>query len=322
MRAHDHGFADRVRVFEDRLGQVDCRTLAVLAQAAYFCWFEQEYERDFLEVCRAIGSGVPTSLYLCGQVTPQRWTALHEYVVAVQRWLGDERPCPEVMDKMKVSLISQWLGEPAAAKSALAELFLHGFIHGLRYGTSLSVLSGDTEHAVEQLYDDYSSWYSRVMDGRPYGDREHGVAAEECKQRALHEMQTNEEDARELIDWILKDSQPACMHRYTRYQDIKLASIGALKWRGALPVADVPKDAACRYLDEGTAAVNAWLCDEPRSGDLAAALYEALGTPTETKRSIVRSCFLPSKDDLSTCFSAWLSEQAQEVGSLVGSCQR
>ena len=37
MRERDHGFADRVRVFEDRFGRVDRDTLAVLAQGYPVC---------------------------------------------------------------------------------------------------------------------------------------------------------------------------------------------------------------------------------------------------------------------------------------------
>jgi len=96
-------FAERVRKFEKSFGTVDSDTLAVLAQATYFCWFECEYERDYVEVCRAIGTGKPTSLFLCRQVTPERWLQMNTYVIAVQRWLGVNFALPGDIDSNKLS---------------------------------------------------------------------------------------------------------------------------------------------------------------------------------------------------------------------------
>jgi hypothetical protein len=72
----------------------------------------------------------------------------------------------------------------------------------------------------------------------------------ERKQRVHHETKSAVTDTEELIAGLLQESQPPCMHRFSRYQDIKLASIGALRWRGNLPPDDeAPKDAAATWFD-------------------------------------------------------------------------
>ena len=100
--ARDSSFAERVRHFETRFGTVDGDTLAVLAQAAYFCWGENEYQSDLVEVCQAIRIGKPTSLYHCRQITPERWTEMNTYVIGVQRWLGVDLPLPRGIDSGKI----------------------------------------------------------------------------------------------------------------------------------------------------------------------------------------------------------------------------
>ena len=124
MYKSDKGFAERVRGFERVFGKVDTDTLAVMAQASYFCWFEVEYEQDYTDVCRAIGMGRPTSLHLCRQLTPQRWTEVNTYIVGVQRWLGVERPLPGQPPVTVLKRIDEWLGDHNSPKEALAELFV------------------------------------------------------------------------------------------------------------------------------------------------------------------------------------------------------
>lgn len=305
MQERDAAFAARVRTFEVEYGAVDPQTLAMLAQATYFCWFEQEYARDYLEACRAIGAGTPTSLYLCCQVSPQRWRVLNSYVVGVQRWLGCATPIPTEMDAAKIAQIQAWLGEPNRAKTILATLFLHWFIRGLRHA-GLSILAGDAYAA--ETYDDYSDWYHAV-DGTLYGEQ---AMLDAMALQVTAEMGDGKE-ATELVTDLLRRSQPGCMHRYTRYQDIKLSSIGALRWRGAVPPdTDTPKMAAAAFLDRALADTQAWLNGEPPQHAYGEEIHRALGALTARKRSIVQAFFLAPKDDLSSAFFYWLAEKCGE----------
>ena len=56
-------FVARVRQFAEAFGEVDTDTRALMAQASLLCWFESEYEQNFLEVCRAISrESLPLSI--------------------------------------------------------------------------------------------------------------------------------------------------------------------------------------------------------------------------------------------------------------------
>ena len=120
MLETDSGFTDRVRRFEERFGKADSDTLAVLAQAAYFCWGNNEYRNGIVEVCRAIKAGRPTSFFYHGQITPRRWAVLNTYVIGVQNWLGVDRHITSGTSKTKIKQIEQWLGKREPAKDALA----------------------------------------------------------------------------------------------------------------------------------------------------------------------------------------------------------
>jgi hypothetical protein len=286
MLKSDEGFAERIRRFEDAFGKVDADTLAVMAQASYFCWFEVEYERDYVEVCRAIGSGKPTSLFLCRQVTPKRWAEMNSYIVGVQRWLGSDAPLPEAVDLSKIAQIIQWLGESNPQKEALAELFLCHLVPDL-LRLSLAKLSG-ADDPDETAYVDFTRWYHGT-DGTPVTLEGGQAVINELKRRVRQEMACSPDDAEELVAGILRKSQPACQHRFSRYQDIKIASIGALKWRGNVPPdTEVPRLAAAKWFEQ--ASLEGWLQGVHPETDLAEKLYNALGTPTERKQAMVRDC--------------------------------
>jgi len=306
MLESDEGFAERVRSFEDAFGKADPDTLAVMAQASYFCWFEVEYERDYVEVCRAIGSGKPTSLFLCRQVTPGRWAEMNSYVVGVQRWLGSDALLPEAVDVDKISQIMQWLGERSPPKEALAELFLcHLTTDLLRLG--LAKLSG-VDDPDEGAYVDFTRWYHGT-DGTPLAPESREELINDLKRRVRQEMARAPNDAEELVTSILRVSQPACQHRFSRYQDIKITSIGALEWRGNVPPdTEVPRLAAAQWFER--ASLEGWLQGLPPRTDLAEKLYDALGTPTERKKSLVRDCLCGPPHGA----WHWLQRNAEEEG--------
>ena len=281
-------FAERVDRFEQVFGKADSDTLSVLAQASFFCWFEVEYRQDYTNVCRAIGMGRPTSVYLCRQVTPQRWTEMNAYVIGVQRWLGVERPLYCDIPKEKLSQIDEWLGRHSTAKEALAELFLcHLSVDLLQL--SLAKLSGRVD-PEEKLYFDFTPWYVR-RDGTEFSSENYASLVEQLSHNARQEVEVTPKDAEKLISGISMESQPACHHRFSRYQDVKISSIGALEWRGNVPAdVDVPKYESRNWFEQD-ADLEGWLSGKPAVSDLQAKLYAALGTPTEKKRAIVRNFF-------------------------------
>jgi hypothetical protein len=310
MRQTSESFAKRVRGFEDVFGTVDPDTLAVIAQATYFCWFEVEYEQDYLDVCRAIGLGRPTSIYLCGQVSPCRWTEMNTYVVGVQRWLGVERPLFCELSSAKLKQIYEWLGDRIPAKESVADLFVANL------ATSLSALSfarlSRRRDPSEERYFDFTPWYSGSEGAAGSGESPAAVVAH-LKRRIREDMNSAGEDTQELISGILAESQPACHHRFSRYQDIKITSIGALKWRGNLPPdVDVPKHEARDWFEK-QADLGGWLTGKPPTTRLLTELYAALGTPTDRKKAIIRDfLYGPPEGGYD-----WLVDRATQDGTTV-----
>ncbi len=278
----DAEFLDRVARFEQAFGPVSEDMLGVLAQASYFCWFEVEYAYDWFEICRATALGKPTSLQLCGQVTPQRWREVNTYVVGVMLWLGEDHALPCELDHSHLTRIDTWLGEHGTAKDALAQLFVCDLVVGLK-SLALARLSGTGEPADEP-YADFTPWYSR-SDGSAYSSQNHDPVVLELQSIVRREMDSA---ADELITGILSESQPACMHRFSRYQDIRISSIGALKWRGAVPPdADVPRYEARDWFEQ-KAELTGWLSGKPPANDLQRQLHDVLGQATEKKKAIIR----------------------------------
>jgi len=313
-------FAERVRNFELRFGSAGEDVLAVLSQAFYFCWFETDYEDDLIATCRAINTGRPVGFHLCGQVSPGQWVEANTFVVAVQRWMGYDLPLPREMNWDRIRRIRQWLGMPHPAKDWLAALFLCQLVDHLVLRTSFSKLT--TEETDEGQYTDYSAWYLRP-DGPRYSMGGDPESPEEslpdsyvalCKARIRDELTSVAEDAEALIDNIVRPSQPPCMHRFSRYQEIKVTSIGALKWRGQMPPDDGSK-ASWRGFWEGyegaEACLRKWLDDIPPDGARDSRLFGALGPATDRSRAIVREFLLQRPD--SGMFS-WLKQYSTDHG--------
>lgn len=349
MLQSDSVFAERLHRFEADLGPLHDDGRALLAQAAYFCWFHCEYEANLLSTCRAIGAGQPTYLYLCGHVTPARWLLLHEYVVGAQRWLGQDHPVPGLLDVARVEQVMSWLGEPTQARQALARLFLCQLVDHLALRTSFCVLTdGPPPEAGE--FPDFSEWYVRpdgslyglpaaasgaappigcgrpdpggpadtaapVPDGSRPADGGFARACADEARRALAgapEMAGQPDAVDEIIAGILRPSQPPGMHRFARYQDIKLVSIGQLRWRADLP-ADDSRTRWEAFWGAAETGLRAWLEDAPPAEEVAGALHEALGPAAPGSRATVAD-FLLQPPPSPGCFS-WLLQEARNCGA-------
>ena len=308
MLDHSPGFADRVHKFEREFGPVDGDTLSVLAQASHFCWYEAEYARDYLAVCRAIGTGRPTSLYLCRQVTPRRWAEMNSYVAGVQRWLGVTAPIPPETNRRKVQQVTGWLGQWTPEKQALAELYVCHLAIDHLLPLSLAKLSGSDDPETDR-YVDFTPWYRTTGGARfTVDDKDHLIGR--LTERVREAMSNTPGELEELVTNILRVSQPPCQHRFSRYQDIKVSSIGVLKWRGAVPPdSEVPKNAAQDWFDK--AGLEGWLADDPPQTELTQELYAALGTPTKRKKALVRDFFYGPHESI---LWDWLEKNADDRG--------
>lgn len=349
MCERNESFAQGIRSYEEAFGPVDEDGRALLAQAAYFCWFHGEYQGNLLSTCRAIGSGRASYLYLCGQVTPAHWSALNTYVVAAQRWLGEDPASPTLLDAGQLAQIATWLGERTPGKEGLVRLFLCQLVDHLILRTTFAVLT-DGPAPESAGYADFGRWYLRPNGLRygipftgdawlgegetsqfhtaadplpalcpgsvqawPFGIPDDDGFVEESKAAVCEEMADRPEDAEELISGVLRPSQPPGMHRFGHYQDIKLASIGALKWRGRLPGDDGSGTRWRDFWDAAEAGLQTWMEGSPPAGEVADGLHDALGDATEQRRAMVRD-FLLQPPPGSGCFE-WLLRQAHEDGA-------
>lgn len=319
-------FAERVEQFESRFGPVDDDRLAVLAQAAYLCWNNVQAESNLFALCEAISRGKPTSQYYHCQITPDRWNEMHAYLVGVQRWLGLEDPVPPQIDAQKVEQVGKWLGERAPAKEALAKLLLIRLVDDLLSYMSLARL-GCVPDPDAAEYSDFSAWYF-APDGTPYavprsGDDRRPFAeppfkarAEELARLVRENMATAPDDAEGLVGQMMRQTQPPCMHRFSRYLDVQITSIGALKWRGNLPPDRVPKAAWQAFHEQAKEALEAWGDGLPPDGELAKRLHASLGEPTEQKQAMIHDfLFAGFWDEGDGAGWHWLVPRAQTEGT-------
>jgi hypothetical protein len=299
MREVGGSFAERVEQFESRFGAVDGDLLGVLAQAAFLCWHNVEIRNNLFALCEAIRTGRPTVHHYHCQITAHRWNEVHTYLAGIQRWLGIKRPLPPQVDSRKVEEIGRWLGDRTPAKEALAELLLIRLVDDLLNYASLTQF--ERSRLIEhEVYSDFSAWYlaedgtpcavARVDDSsrQPFADPRLKDHVDRLVNVVRAGMSSCPEDAEKLISSIKRQTQPPCMHRFSRYLDVQITSIGAYKWRGSLPPETVPKAEWHAFTKQAQAALNAWVNDAPASSEIGQRIYAALGEPAEPKQAIVR----------------------------------
>ncbi|MHB0877076.1 MAG: hypothetical protein ACYC5O_13650 [Anaerolineae bacterium] len=313
LRRDDAAFAERVQQHESAHGALTGDALAVAAEANYLCWFEADFPRSLLRVCAAINGGLPARLNLCQQVSPERWLALHHYVVAARRRLDDTRPVPPSLDTARVDYLAHLLGADTPARRALTEVFLAVLLDHLLYATSLSALGPRGAAAAD--YEDFSAWYRRA--GVAAGPVGHGVP-DGLAAAARATLAAETDSGEELLAQLLRSSggrcQPPCMHRYERYQEVRLASIGALQWRGNLPPDPRPRSYWSSVFDDASAALQTWFDGRPPQTALAADVHAALGSRNPAKEGLV-TIFL-NQPPSSARFFDWMRQAAVSSGSM------
>ena len=310
MREQDVVFAERVATFEATRGTIDDDALAVAAQASYVCWFQYDFPDNLVSACCAIGTGRPQRMGLCLHVSPERWRELLHYVVAVQRWLGDRRSVPRVLEQGKVTGLQNLLGTPTKGRVMFARLYLSTLLEELLSRVSLGQLSGDGT-TDEGSYDSILA-RSQPNTERRRPEHQDDSFIQECSEVLHQEMPGGSPQVDELLKGILQESQPPCGQRFLRYQDIRLASIGALKWRGNLPCDPIPRSYWQGLFGDARDGIDRWTANKPPTSRLAQQIHESLGRHTTYKSDMV-SIFL-SQPPSPGAFD-WLLHRAQESGT-------
>jgi hypothetical protein len=232
------------------------------------------------------------------------------------------------VDARKVDQIGCWLGKHTPAREALAQLLLIRLADDLLNYASLTRIESVDQCGEKGAYADYSTWYwaqpgapfaiARVSDAgrQPFA----GVPFKEClaglADIVRRELASSPEEAEQLISSTTRQTQPPCMHRFTRYLDVQITSIGALRWRGNLPPETAPRAAWQDFTDQARAALGAWADGAPAASKETRRIYAALGTPTELKRAIVRDFAMGGFWDVGDSAAwDWLVLGAQTTGT-------
>jgi len=323
MRAQGGSFAERITRLETRFGPVRADLLGVLAQAAFLCRVNIQGEANLLAACRAIRTGKPSRWHYHCQITPERWDEMHAYLVGIQCWLGIELPVPPKLNRPKLDQINLWLGSPIPARKALCELFLIRFVDDLLNYASFACL-GAEQQMPQGDYMDYSDWYFAVDCGpyavpktrdssrSPFTDPRLKERTQELVHTVRKEMASSTEEAEELMDYLMRQTQPPCMHRFSRYLDIQIASIGALKLRANLPPDSIPKDTWRDFWTQADAGLDGWIKGSQPASPIATRLQTALGQPSALKAAIVSDFLLPNFHDVGTSAAwDWLVHRSQ-----------
>jgi hypothetical protein len=254
---------------------------------------------------------------------PERWDEMHATLAGVQRWLGIELPVPPQLDRHKIDHINSWLGELAPARKALCELFLIRFVDDLLNYASFASLGGE-QGPPQGDYTDYSAWYfdadgtpyayPKTRDSRrsPFSDPRLEERTDELIQTVRQEMASAKEDAEALIETLMRQTQPPCMHRFSRYLDIQIASIGTLKLRRDLPPDSIPKETWLKFWAQADAGLTGWVNGTPPTTPIASKIHTALGQPSALKAAIVSDFLLPNFHDVGTSAAwDWLVHRSQ-----------
>ena len=117
-----------------------------------------------------------------------------------------------------------------------------------------------------------------------------------------------------MLDGILRPSPPPCVHRFTRYLDIQLASIGALRWRGNLPPNGVPVSRWEAYLGAARKALARWAQGQLPADPRAGVWHVALGEPDARKVAVVQD-FLLAEERGEGCGWDWLEAVSDNRGA-------
>lgn len=253
----------RLRKLREAAGTLDADAEAVLEQIAGPEICNWRLEEMVLAVCEAIGLGrpAPHGTGHLATITAARWARVWAYYVACRDWLASERrgrggweailgqcdPGGEVRRH-----VAELLGEPTELKA----LYVRRFCLCLEY------------------------W----LDGCPQGERP----------EPSPEVARIEEEIRRLggDEGILGAFRfegtgrlEVCHHKLFRRYDIILSSIGAGRWRGAMPVRGTDGIDRADELEPLLVAIEAWARGAPPApgDDPASHIPKLLGDPTPTK---------------------------------------
>jgi len=230
----------RLRALRDRVAPWEEAYDRLVEQVRALEICNWDLEESFVALCEAVGAKRPTSRPIghLPSVTPDRWRELWAYYLALRDWLPREIPAGygallEVCDAD--GAVRQHVGAMLGEWTELKGLFVERFCCNIAFW-----LGG--------VYDDGEKPQLRAHDA--------AAAALEKEIRRLG----GDEDILEVMAekgdgiWL-----GPCHHKTFRRYDIIISSIGAGKWRGAMPRRGTDGFARAETVEKYTAPAEAWV---------------------------------------------------------------
>lgn len=291
---HSPATAEAVAHLQQRHGPLSPEVVQTAVMARYCCIYHDDFPRNFLDSCRAVGRLSPLPLRLCHHISPERWEAAHEYIAGVRAWLDGYEPRQFARSFHLPDSMAAWvhslLGERSAVKHALAERAMAVLVGQFYLNVRFMVVADSDEDLDEAEYRRFDGLVRRA-------DRVHYASLiGEDGRPTTPELPPGHPDAEE-VDRHLTLDRPPCVQKVFRYWEIILSSVGVVKWRGAVPGggrsrADYEQEFAA-YLS----AAAEWASGHTHETAEGRAVAEALGPLSPLKRDLVTDFLLQNPDD-------------------------
>lgn len=253
----------RLRSLWDAAQPVEEATRAIARHICQISVCNWALEHMVSSLCKAIGTGHSTGLPWGhpGSITAERWKQTWAYYLTLRKWLTKVTPggYPSLLRICDPSgEVAKHVLEMLGERTELKELYVERFclcldwcaVGGL-FGceTALGVSHAGAIAAVEK----------RIKELDPDGD---------------------------ILPWIAADGDGAlepCHHKAFRRYDIIISSIGAGKWRAAMPERGKDGFERAEMHDRLISPIDAWLTGRSAPDGQYAEIHQALGTPSPTK---------------------------------------
>ena len=227
-------------------------------------------EGSIIDLCGAIGTAqVPANpVGHKASVTDDRWIKIWAYYLALRDWLPGPLP---PLHRGYQALLAQcdpgreaqtWaetmLGDKTDLKALYVELFCLGF---------QELIEGDWGSAPLRYVQAMANWHAR--------------------EQVIEQIQEHDGDDR-LVNAITRGNFQPCHHKLFRHLDIVISSIGAGKWRGAMPRRGMDGFGRADILETHLDPMKTWLeGTQPGKDQIAAEIHRLLGQRDETKAFLI-----------------------------------
>lgn len=276
---------------------IDGEFRRVAAVAVGTCLTNHEFPESLLRVLKMIRRNKALPFRWHGQVAPDRWREVNTYVVAMQGWLAMRAPKGVAMDfgvpPEVVGRVYDYLGtERTAVKVAMVRRFMYYVVRHLATTTNLTIIGDEDEVRQRELrYQDFTAAW------RDDGIEYQSLDPNDKRVRDLNEIiQSAGASGDAFLNYVLRDSTPACHQRMLRYHDIALYRIGR-EWTEpeARPTGQMSGDEYRRQFELHIDVLARWHDGRPspseaRSREISSRVRQTLGEPDDRKRALL-DCF-------------------------------